>query len=158
MTDENLRKEFGANGKSRAHDTYDWPIVLKQYANVADELDKLRVSSKARNINLLVSDKLDPFYVFSSYPTLKLKNNLKLKKTNNILTLGIKDILKFESVRFTEKQAPNESELIEIYNYFDSDKGIKFSEIKSKSNYELDKMKKIVIFLLKYGYLTVVEE
>ena len=80
MTDENLRKEFGANGKSRAHDTYDWPMVLKQYANVADELDKLRVSSKARNINLLVSDKLDPFYVFSSYPTLKLKNNLKLKK------------------------------------------------------------------------------
>ena len=158
MTDENLRKEFGANGKSRAQDTYDWPIVLKQYASVADELDKLRVSSKTRNKNFLISDKLDPFYVFSSYPTLKLKNDLKLKKTNNIIPLSFENILKFESVRFSEKQAPDAKELLEVYNLFDADRIIKFTDIKSKSNYELDKIKRIVIFLLKFGYLTVTEE
>ncbi len=158
MTDENLRKEFGANGKSRAQDTYDWPIVLKQYTNLSDELDKLRVSSKTRNKNFLISDKLDPFYVFSSYPTLKVKNDLKLKKTDNIIHLNFENILKFESIRFTEKQTPDQKKILEIYNLFDTDKTIKFAEIKSESNYELEETKKIVIFLLKFGYLTVVEE
>ena len=155
ILNEDKRKEFGNNGKLRVKNHYDWPIILKQYSDLSDVLDAIRTSAKSRKSNSLPSDRLDPFDVFSSYPTFKLDDKLEVYKTEGIIGMTINDALTLESVKFSETHKPEADNLLAIYNLFKDNKAIKVKDIRSESEFELSKLDKIIIFLLKFGYLSV---
>lgn len=43
--DSDKRRAMGAAGLKRAHDVYDWPVILHRYATLADELGRIRIDS-----------------------------------------------------------------------------------------------------------------
>ena len=129
VTDKNKRLEMGNNARKRAISSYDWKVVLNQYIDLGNELDKLRINSKIKKNISLPSDRLDPFLLFSSYPSSNLNNDLSFYKINNINKKSLADCLNLKSVNFGEDTIPKIDNLNKIYNLFDNVDSLKLSNI-----------------------------
>ena len=91
ITDKNKREEIGNCAKERAKIFFSWNNILKQYEELYDELNSIRMS-EYKNYEFYSqpkqpSDRLDPFYLFDDYMR---KTNLTLILLINIFS--IKDL------------------------------------------------------------------
>ena len=66
---EELRLKMGKSGKSRAQNIYDWNNVIRQYEKLWSKLDEIRMKSNPANINKCYPARMDPYDIFSKYPT-----------------------------------------------------------------------------------------
>jgi glycosyltransferase involved in cell wall biosynthesis len=65
-----LRKRMGASGRERVRTTFDWPVVARQIAALADELGAIRAASPDPVIRQRRDAvRGDPFVLFSGFPT-----------------------------------------------------------------------------------------
>ena len=64
----------------------------------------------------LPSDRLDPFYLFSSYPSEILNRETNLYITKDITSLDIHELYKLKSIEFANPAIPNIKKIIEIYD------------------------------------------
>jgi len=69
-----LRASLGAAGLARATQDFDWPVILKRYALLADELNKIRLDAGAQAPELWVQ-RADPFARFGHFSTHTLAGN-----------------------------------------------------------------------------------
>jgi glycosyltransferase involved in cell wall biosynthesis len=69
-----LRARMGAAGLARATQDFDWPVILKRYALLADELNKMRLDAGPQASEPWVQ-RADPFARFGHFSTHTLAGN-----------------------------------------------------------------------------------
>ena len=69
-----LRERMGAAGLARATKEFDWPVILQRYAQLADELNKIRLDAGAQAPEPWVQ-RADPFARFGHFSTHTLAGN-----------------------------------------------------------------------------------
>ena len=73
-TEPALRASMGAAGLARAQDTFDWPVILQRYAQLADELARIRAAAGTQPAEPWPT-RADPFARFSHFPSQTLGGN-----------------------------------------------------------------------------------
>jgi glycosyltransferase involved in cell wall biosynthesis len=74
VRDPALRQQMGNAGLQRAREVFDWPVILRQYAELALELRELRKQSSPEPARPW-PQRADPFKRFAHFPTGTLKAN-----------------------------------------------------------------------------------
>ena len=159
IKDKDRRKKFGKAGKQRIKDTYDWPIILKKYKNLSNELDSIRLkeSKNYKDFCLpsLPSNRMDPFEVFSSYATEKLKRDHRLIKTKKVNQIPIEEILEFNSINYAKDYLPEIESFKVINSLFDNNEFLSINTLLKETSIQESDIFKITIWLLKYGYIII---
>lgn len=71
--DPDLRRRLGQSGRARARDTFDWRVIIPQYAALWDELAARRGADSERTpMSQVTADTPDPFYMFQSFASVPL--------------------------------------------------------------------------------------
>ncbi len=73
-TDAELRARMGAAGLARATSEFDWPVILQRYAELADELGKIRKAAGPQAAEPW-PQRADPFARFAHFSTATLNGN-----------------------------------------------------------------------------------
>ena len=73
-TQPELRARMGAAGLARATQDFDWPVILQRYAQLADELNKIRLGAGPQAPEPWVQ-RADPFARFEHFPSHTLTGN-----------------------------------------------------------------------------------
>jgi len=73
-TQPELRARMGAAGLARATQDFDWPVILQRYAQLADELNKIRLGAGPQAPEPWVQ-RADPFARFGHFPSHTLTGN-----------------------------------------------------------------------------------
>lgn len=162
ITDNEKRKNFGKSAKTRAKEDFNWPVILSMYRNLSTELNKIRKTESSKYekfcLKSLPSDRLDPFFTFSSYPSSTLDNKTVLYKLDNINNLPFNELLKFKSVEYAKKDLPLENNIKSIYELFSVNNKLCVKEIIDSLDIQEAKVYETIIWLIKFGYLTTNEE
>lgn len=66
--DSGLRRSLGEAGRLRIQQTYDWPIILDRYTDLARDLAEIRRAAGSSEQAIWPS-RPDPFHLFADYPT-----------------------------------------------------------------------------------------
>lgn len=83
-TQPQLRAEMGAAGSRRAHDVFDWPVVLQQYCQLAQELECIRLGAPAQaQLAEPWVVHADPFKRFAHFPTSTLAGGALVQAQEN---------------------------------------------------------------------------
>ncbi len=161
IEDSDLRKQLGENGKKRAKDKFSWHVILDQYEELYEELNSIRIKKYEKYINLekksLPSNRLDPFMLFSDYPTELISDKTKFNLSDTINNIEPNKILDFNSIKYTD-QIPNKDELLKVFKLLKENKVTFIKEIIKDTKIDRDKVFNIMIFLLKYGYIYIAGE
>ena len=158
VENKDKRVQMGIEAKKRAKSDFDWKVILNKYNELSDELDRIRVNDKNIHEINLPSDRLDPFLLFRSYPSEVINDDLLIVKNKLLYNIPLKECLELKSVNFGESTIPTINDLNLIYNIFDSKNIIRVFDIKKLIDLDDDNLDKCLLFLLKYGYLSVSEE
>lgn len=73
-----LRAQMGAAGLKRVQEVFDWPVILKSYVALAEELKTLRASyanTQALTERKVWPHRADPFHRFAHFPSQTLQGN-----------------------------------------------------------------------------------
>ena len=73
-TDADLRSTMGAAGLAHAQSAFDWPVILKRYADLADELARIRVDVGVQSPESWPT-RADPFARFAHFSSRALVGN-----------------------------------------------------------------------------------
>tara|TARA_X000001036_G_scaffold133985_2_gene126746 strand:- start:2774 stop:4477 length:1704 start_codon:yes stop_codon:yes gene_type:complete len=157
INDKEKRVKFGKSGKKRIKESFDWSIILKKYRELANDLDSIRLNESKNYKDFclpsLPSNRMDPFNVFSSYPTVILKNNHKFIKTAGINEFSISELFNLNSINYSKEYLPQLEKFISIYNFFEDGKSLTIKSLINKTEIEESDIFKIVIWLIKFGYI-----
>jgi len=93
-----LREAFGKAGQKRVQELYDWPVILMQYVDLVDELEKIRRSAGAVKAQPW-PNRPDPFSLFSHYSTNSLSGNWLVNVTAR-QSAALQDLLGLEMVAY----------------------------------------------------------
>ena len=75
-----LRRRMGAAGRARVRDTFDWPVVVREYNALADELTEIRNAAPEQQPSHRVNPlKGDPFADFVGFATHQLTPRTRLR-------------------------------------------------------------------------------
>lgn len=93
--DPELRRTLGAAGRARIEKTYDWPIILDRYADLANDLGEIRRTATPSRPSVWAA-RPDPFDLFADYPTSTLSGSWRVtiqpgraKAVETFLELGV---------------------------------------------------------------------
>lgn len=111
-----LRRQMGSSGKERAKSVYDWRNIIRRYEELWAELNNIRLAnSNERNLSKhLWPARMDPFQVFSNYPSQTLTPQTILKLSDSlsgadlVTKLGYRNL---KMIKFSEMLLPSEVEL-----------------------------------------------
>ncbi|MFA6313075.1 MAG: glycosyltransferase [Sterolibacterium sp.] len=67
-TQPELRARMGAAGQARARSDFDWPVILQRYAQLADELARIRIAAGPQQPESW-PQRADPFTRFAHFPS-----------------------------------------------------------------------------------------
>ncbi len=159
ITNKEKRIELGRNGKRRVKEVFDWSNILEKYRDLRRELNSIR-EKEADNYKefckpRLPGDRLDPFFLFSSYPSDILNNNTQLYRTDLSTKLNIKDIYNFNSVNYAANYIPSTDILEKTYNVFNESGDIKLKKLINELNFDEKTVFIATIWLLKYGFISI---
>jgi len=103
-TDSDLRGKMKAAGLKRAREDFDWPVILKQYSELASELEKIRVQSQSHE-PIAWPQRADPFQRFSHFPSSTLRGDWRIKIKPNAAS-QLKELLNIRMVNYAfDKEA-----------------------------------------------------
>ncbi len=155
IENNNLRKKLGENAKKRSQE-FSWETILDKYENLYNELDDIRVNNSLKYIDInnrnLPSNRLDPFNLFSDYPSQLLSDDFSFRVSAGINLLSINEILELKSINYTDA-VPNQNDLTDILDLLSTKNITSINDLKNFTILSDDKIFNIIIFLLKYGYI-----
>ena len=162
IENKNLRKKLGNNAKARAKSVFDWSIILKEYNSLRDELNLIREKESINYPEMcnkkLPSDRLDPFYLFSSYPSSILNKDTNLYITKDIILLDIDELYNLKSIEFANPAIPDIKKIQEVYDIVNERKSTNIGIVSSITNINVKEIYRIIIWLIKFGYISLIEE
>ena len=162
IENKNLRRKLGNNAKARAKSVFDWSIILKEYNSLRDELNLIREKESINYPEMcnkkLPSDRLDPFYLFSSYPSSILNKDTNLYITKDIILLDIDELYNLKSIEFANPAIPDIKKIQEVYDIVNERKSTNIGIVSSITNINVKEIYRIIIWLIKFGYISLIEE
>ena len=108
--------------------------------------------------NKLPSDRLDPFYLFSSYPSSILNKDTNLYITKDIILLDIDELHNLKSIEFANPAIPDIKKIQEVYDIVNERKSTNIRIVSSITNINVKEIYRIIIWLIKFGYISLIEE
>jgi starch synthase len=107
-----LRAEMGAAGLKRVQEVFDWPVILKSYVALADELKTLRATYAENNVlteRKAWPHRADPFHRFAHFPSQTLQGNWQVVAKQQAL-VKFKELsqLSMASYAFDKNLLPSE--------------------------------------------------
>ena len=161
INNKDKRLEMGKNGRNRARGDLSWRNIISQYKELATELNIIRDSynpNSKKELIKLPHDRMDPFKVFSTYPT-EIINNKSLIKRNMIINkIKLNDFFEYSSVNYAMDTLPKKDEFISILELLDDNETITISDLEKRSELNNKDLIEVLIVLLKYGYISVVSD
>ena len=106
----------------------------------------------------LPTARLDPFYLFSSYPSEILTKNTNLYLINDVVPLNVRDLYKLKSIDYAILAIPSIEKIEMIYDIIIQKKSTNIEFLSSSINIDVNDIHKVVIWLLKFGYISLTEE
>tara|TARA_B110000444_G_scaffold261018_1_gene310516 strand:- start:15197 stop:16900 length:1704 start_codon:yes stop_codon:yes gene_type:complete len=162
IKDKVKREKFGKSGRTRIKENFNWPVILHKYRDLATELDSIRIIESKNYekfcLPSLPSNALDPFDVFSSYPTDTLTKHHKLYKVSDINNMSINDLLQFKSINYSINYLPPNEEFEIVYSLFNDKDQLTIDDILNETILKENNVFRIIIWLLKFGYLSLIGE
>jgi len=161
IDNKDLRLKLGTNGIKSANTKFSWSNIIAQYKDLGNELDNLRVSNaslKKLPTFSLPADRLDPFSIFESYPTFSLNENTLVTKNKLSHKLSIETIMGFKSVSFALRSLPPIKLFNQVYSIIEEGKVCSLKEICDLTELSDDIINPIIIWLLKYSFLSLAGE
>ncbi len=161
IEDDELRAKLGSNAKQYAKEKYNWSSILKSYANLKNDLNKIKEKENRNYTNILTkisSDRLSPYKIFNSYPTNYLNENNSVKLLKNINNVDYQDFFESsESVWYAKIVLPKINEINTVLDNLNDHQYQRISSLADKINFPIELVVRIVALLLKYGYVIVEE-
>ena len=158
IENKNLRNELGKNAKKSASGDFSWKNVISDYKDLGVELDTIRTSNESKqklSDFKLPADRLDPFYIFETYPTHTLSDETLLKKNNSTHNFTIKRLMTLKSVIFSLDSLPSSESFEKVYNFIIENEICSIKKICDSTELSNDIVNQIVIWLLKYSFISI---
>ncbi len=154
---ENLRNKFAASAKTNAKNKFSWSTILKDYQDLSNELDSIRLTESDNYKDLITpfqpSNALDPFFIFESYPTLNIDEDTILEKISHDENYSIEKVFNLNSTSFEGIKSPTLEELKAVYNSINDKDDLLMSNIIEKTGIGYKSLSRTVIWLIKFGFL-----
>jgi D-inositol-3-phosphate glycosyltransferase len=147
--DESLRKQWGERGRKRVLEHFDWPVVIRQYLNLWQELKAMAVAEPIARVRNTSWYRPDFFQTFRHYPTHILESSSK------VTTHGTLDFK-----WYPELSAEIRRDLVEQITRAAAD-GVTIGdleELAGKNQVTLDSLRLHIMWLLKYQHLILSEK
>lgn len=80
VEDSGLRQSIGCQAAERIRSRYDWPVILRRYAGLADEMGHIRRKSGKLQPRMW-PNRPDPFSLFAHYGTVSLSSEMVVHTT-----------------------------------------------------------------------------
>lgn len=122
IADADLRRELGANARLRAQREFDWGVVLARYRMLWSELDERRRADAALAPPLpaLVPDRLDPFALFATYPSMQITPLSLVELASDASLAQVRQYRELALNRFTVASLPTLEEFGQIFGSIES--------------------------------------
>ncbi|CAN5504751.1 hypothetical protein BH11PSE11_BH11PSE11_14060 [soil metagenome] len=120
--DAGLRKRIGAAGRQRVAECFDWKTIIPCYQDLWAELALIRKHAASVDKNespRVYPDHMDPFHLFSSYPTAQLSSDVHLARVGEDARLRLARWRALDMVAFAEGLFPTSEECEAVLRQFD---------------------------------------
>lgn len=120
--DADLRRRLGANARRRVHAEFDWAVVFGRYRALWHELDERRRADAALGSALpaVVPDRLDPFELFATYPTLRITPTALVELAPDASLALLRQYRELAINRFAHASLPTLEEFGQIFGSIES--------------------------------------
>ena len=155
---KDLRKKLGNNAKNSVRGNFSWQKILNKYKDLGDDLDDIRVSSskvESEGYHKLPSDRLDPFYVFKTYPTNLLDGDTFIFRDDSMTSDCINEIMNLDSVKFAKSSLPDISFFYRVYEMLDVETKVSINDIIKDTELNESIVLTICIWFMKYSFIKV---
>jgi glycosyltransferase involved in cell wall biosynthesis len=105
-----LRIKLGESGRLRANHEFDWPIIIRQYETLVDELREIRQKS-VPVLNCAWKNRPDPFYLFSEFSTDILQDNWGVSVSDQ-QKAALAELMKLKMCSYTIDSHVTSSEIV----------------------------------------------
>jgi starch synthase len=156
--DSELRKRMGEAARQHAKQLFDWPVIIRAYRALLQELAAIRTSSQAEAAPRgpgapAEPNAMDPFKLFESYPTKSLS-------LDTMLVAGIQNLDSIKSIagglRSSLFHGPNLISVDQMDHLleFMSDKPISIGDLCKKApNQPIARTISSILWLIKFGFI-----
>ncbi len=111
-----LRKKMGEAGRQRAHEVYDWSVIIPQYETLWAQLGEIR-AVRAPHVKQHACPwpgRMDPFSAFTAYPTDTLTPQTLLGLVDSDVAIALERVFQYRNlkmVNFAKAVMPAEEEI-----------------------------------------------
>jgi hypothetical protein len=120
--DAALRRQMGENARRRVRAEFDWAVVFGRYRALWRELDERRRADAALGPALpaVVPDRLDPFELFATYPTLRITPAAMVELAPDASLALLRQYRELAINRFAHASLPTLEEFGQIFGSIES--------------------------------------
>ena len=156
--DKELRRKMGKAAKKHAQG-FDWSKILHKYYELKIMLDEERIKTDTHTTKVYSPLRIqDPHTFFSDYSTIKIDLNSIVIKNLNVNNFDIADFYNFSSVSYLDNIAPDVVKIEKIYSYLIDNKQYLVSDINNDFKLEENEIYKILLWLSKFGYISIMNK
>lgn len=156
-TQPELRACMGAAGQARATQDFDWPVILRRYAQLAEELTSIRLAAGPQTPEPWVQ-RADPFARFGHFPSNTLSgNSLVLAQPSAQARLADLLNLTMANYAFEASLLPRES-IVALLNVLDKSGNQSVNELLVAADVATPVGARCLMWLWKFDLLPVVPQ
>jgi glycosyltransferase involved in cell wall biosynthesis len=122
VDDAALRRQLGENGRQRVRVEFDWAVVFGRYRALWRELGERRRADAAlvSALPVAVPDRLDPFELFATYPTVQLTLTALVELAPDATLALLRQYRELAINRFAHASLPTLEEFGQIFGSIES--------------------------------------
>jgi len=122
VDDAGLRRQLGENGRQRVRAEFDWAVVFGRYRALWRELGERRRADAALvpALPVTVPDRLDPFELFATYPTVQLTPTALVELAPDASLALLRQYRELAINRFAHASLPTLEEFGQIFGSIES--------------------------------------
>ena len=106
-----LRQKMGKSGQLRAHEVYDWPVVVAQYQRLWQQLGELRkASADSGNLKIVPPSRPCPFSLYQSYPSITISLETSVQINTPVSSEELNERRNLAMISFAKAVLPNEAD------------------------------------------------
>tara|TARA_Y100001968_G_scaffold329487_1_gene378930 strand:- start:6671 stop:8254 length:1584 start_codon:yes stop_codon:yes gene_type:complete len=158
ITNEKLRNTMGLNAKKRANEKYDWNKIIFEYEDLWSNLKSIK--NKSNGSYYIWSARLDPFHIFSSYPSNTISKDTLISLKNDSAALSLikyKELKNLMIITYAKYTIPHENFVEQLFKSIE--KGSKkISQLEKEFiNTNQAYITRSIVWLNKYNLIKIID-
>lgn len=152
VEDPSLRVEMGRQGKLRARQEFDWPVIIGKYFELWEQLADIRNSyldAADRPAPRVAPGRRDPFDIFASYPSASIDGNTRVVKLD--LERDWAPLREHWLFSYAAADLPAEDVLASLLAAIESDPGRTIEALSQDTNIAIETAVLALAWLAKVG-------